>query len=106
MCVQTPHRCTTLLPGCLATAGVLAVVRSLPYTNRGYETPYTGMVPIHSGGLDVRGDGVLWVGCGLLGAQVAANGRLGKCGLAGKWRSRMSGRDQEMRHSRACQTGG
>lgn len=29
--------------------GVLAVVRSLPFTSRGYETPYTGMVPIHSG---------------------------------------------------------
>ncbi len=32
-----------------APAGVLAVVRSLPYTSRGYETPYTGMVPIHTG---------------------------------------------------------
>ena len=32
-----------------APAGVLAVVRSLPFTSRGYETPYTGMVPIHSG---------------------------------------------------------
>ncbi|KAI3439064.1 hypothetical protein D9Q98_001474 [Chlorella vulgaris] len=29
--------------------GVLAVVRSLPYTNRGYETPYTGLVPIATG---------------------------------------------------------
>jgi hypothetical protein len=35
--------------GAAVGRGVLAVVRSLPYTARGYETPYTGMVPIHSG---------------------------------------------------------
>ncbi|KAL4448453.1 hypothetical protein ABPG75_005672 [Micractinium tetrahymenae] len=35
--------------GAAVGRGVLAVVRSLPYTSRGYETPYTGMVPIHSG---------------------------------------------------------
>ena len=44
-------------------AGVLAVVRSLPAA-RGFETPYTGMVPIHSGGV-VGG----WVG-GWVGGEV------------------------------------
>ena len=52
---------------------MLAVVRSLPYTNRGYETPYTGMVPIHSGGLR---DGV--VGCCVVGARAGGRAVVGK----------------------------
>lgn len=45
-CIQRVSACTPWLP---LPAGVLAVVRSLPYTSRGYETPYTGLVPIHTG---------------------------------------------------------
>jgi redox-regulated HSP33 family molecular chaperone len=35
--------------GAAVGRGVLAVVRSLPYTAEGWQTPYTGMVPIKSG---------------------------------------------------------
>jgi len=35
--------------GAAVGRGVLAVVRSLPFTEQGWQTPYTGMVPIVSG---------------------------------------------------------
>jgi len=35
--------------GAAVGRGVLAVVRSLPFTDRGWQAPYTGMVPIRSG---------------------------------------------------------
>jgi molecular chaperone Hsp33 len=35
--------------GAAVGRGVLAVVRSLPFTEKGWQTPYTGMVPIVSG---------------------------------------------------------
>lgn len=70
------HLRTTLVP-----AGVLAVVRSLPYTSRGYETPYTGMVPIHSG------EGALVGPCGHGAASLVSRGTpdRGRHFLQGSW---------------------
>lgn len=35
--------------GAAVGRGILAVVRSFPYSNKGWQTPYTGMVPIMTG---------------------------------------------------------